>query len=138
MILMFGSIFFRTRMVAGAALGWMGICPVVKRIWTPSWVLFSGGWCMIFMAGFYGLCDVRGWKRWVFPLVVVGMNSIAAYCITHLFEDFIVQNLFTHLGKNIFKVFGDAYEPLAQGALVLLIMWGMLFWMYRRRIFLRV
>ena len=123
---------------AGLVLGWLGFCPVVKRIWTPSWVLFSGGWCMIFMAGFYGLCDVRGWKRWVFPLVVVGMNSIAAYCIAHLFEDFIVQNLFTHFGKNVFKVFGDAYEPLAQGALVLLIMWGMLFWMYRRKIFLRI
>ncbi len=123
---------------AGLVLGWLGICPVVKRIWTPSWVLFSGGWCMILMAGFYGLLDVRGWKRRAFPLVVVGMNSIAAYCFAHLFEGVIVQNLFTHLGKNVFKLFGDTYEPLTQGALVLLIMWGMLFWMYRRRIFLRI
>jgi predicted acyltransferase len=125
-------------LAAGVALGWLGTCPVVKRIWTPSWILFSGGWCMIFMAGFYALFDLRGWKRWAFPLVVVGMNSIAAYCMAHLFVGFILQNLTTHFGKNVFKLFGEAYEPLVQGAFVLLIMWAMLFWMHRRKIFLRI
>jgi heparan-alpha-glucosaminide N-acetyltransferase len=125
-------------LVAGMALGWLGICPVVKRIWTPSWTLFSGGWCMILMAGFYALTDLQGWKRWAFPLVVVGMNSIAAYCMAHLFEDFIVSALATHLGANTFMLLGKAYEPLMKGGLVLLVMWAILFWMYRRKIFLRI
>jgi predicted acyltransferase len=125
-------------LAAGATLGWLGICPVVKRIWTPSWVLFSGGWCMILMAGFYALMDLRGWKRWAFPLVVIGMNAIAAYCIAELIEGFMLQNFTTHFGKNIFTLVGEAYKPLVQGAFVLLIMWAILFWMYRRKIFLRI
>ncbi len=125
-------------LIAGAALGWLGICPVVKRIWTPSWTLFSGGWCLILLALFYGVMDVRKWKGWAFPLMVVGANSIAAYCMAHLFENFIVQNLTIHFGKNIFLPFGEMYEPVVRGAFVLFIMWTVLFWMYRRKIFLRI
>ena len=40
-------------LAGGWGLGELGVCPVVKRIWTPSWVLFSGGWCFLFLAGFY-------------------------------------------------------------------------------------
>ena len=125
-------------LASGAALGWLGICPVVKRIWTPSWVLFSGGWCFLLLAGFYLVIDLWSRRRWAFPLVVVGMNSIAAYCIAHLFESFIGGSLRTHLGADAFKILGQAYEPLVQGALVLLVMWLLLFWMYRRKIFLRI
>jgi predicted acyltransferase len=125
-------------LAAGAALGWLGVCPVVKRIWTPSWVLFSGGWCFLLLAGFYLLIDLWGHRRWAFPLVVVGMNSIAAYCMAHMFDGFIASSLKTHLGADAFKVFGQPYEPLVHGALVLLMMWLLLFWMYRRKIFLRI
>ena len=125
-------------LAAGVALGWLGICPVVKRIWTPSWVLFSGGWCFLLLAAFYVVIDIWGFRRWAFPLVVVGMNSIAAYCIAHLFVSFIASSLSTHLGADTFKVFGLAYEPLVRGALVLFVMWLMLLWMYRRKIFLRI
>jgi heparan-alpha-glucosaminide N-acetyltransferase len=125
-------------LAAGTTLGWLGICPVVKRIWTPSWTLFSGGWCLLFLAGFYAVMDIQGRKRWAFPLVVIGMNSIAAYCTAHLFEGFIVKNLTTHLGTNLFTLPGEAYESLVRGTFVLLILWAILFWLYRRKIFLRV
>jgi predicted acyltransferase len=124
--------------VSGLALHYSGICPVVKRIWTPSWTLFSGGLCFFFLAVFCWLTEVKGWRKWAFPLVVIGMNSIAAYCIAHLFDGFIGSSLKTHLGADAFKVFGQAYEPLVHGALVLLMMWLLLFWMYRRKIFLRI
>ena len=125
-------------LLAGVALNWLGICPVVKRIWTPSWVLFSGGWCFLFLAGFYLLMDVLNYKRWAFALVVIGMNSIAAYCIDHLCEDFIRENLTTNLGKHFYELFGQAYAPLFFGALTLLAFWLMLYWMYRRKLFLRI
>jgi heparan-alpha-glucosaminide N-acetyltransferase len=123
---------------AGAAFGWLGICPVVKRIWTPSWVLYSGGWCFLLLAAFYVLIDASGLRRWAFPLVVIGMNSIAAYCMAHLFDGFIGSSLQIHFGTALFKVFGQAYEPLVHGALTLFVMWLLLFWMYRRKIFLRI
>ena len=125
-------------LVSGWTLQALGLCPVVKRIWTPSWVLFSGGWCFVLLAGFYWVIDVRNVKRWSFPLVVIGANSIAAYLIAHLFESFILKNLTTHLGQGVFEVFGAAYQPFLHGAAGLAVMWLLLFWMYRRKLFLKI
>jgi len=125
-------------LIAGWALGALGVCPVVKRIWTPSWTIFSGGWCFLLLAGFYLVIDVLQVKRWAFPLVVIGMNSIAAYCIAHLFEDFVSSSLATHVGREIYGVFGHPYVPLVQGGLVLFVFWLILYWMYRRKLFLRI
>jgi len=62
---------------------------VVKRIWTPCWTLFSGGLCFLFLAGFCWIVETRGYRKWAFPLIVIGMNSMAAYLIAHLFDRFI-------------------------------------------------
>jgi heparan-alpha-glucosaminide N-acetyltransferase len=123
---------------AGWLLGALGVCPVVKRIWTPSWTLFSGGWCFLFLAAFYLVMDVGQRRAWAFPLTVIGVNSIAAYCAAHLFEGFLRDSLYRHLGKGFFTAFGPAYEPLLLGACILLLLWLMLFWMYRKGVFLRV
>jgi heparan-alpha-glucosaminide N-acetyltransferase len=123
---------------AGLVLHVAGICPIVKRIWTPSWTLFSGGICFLFLAAFSWVIDIKGYRRWAFPLVVVGMNSIAAYLIAHLWEDFIIGSLHIHLGYQVFRLCGTALEPLMLGIAVMLIYWLVLFWMYRRKIFLRI
>jgi predicted acyltransferase len=125
-------------LASGWALGQLGVVPVVKRIWTPSWVLFSGGWCFLLLAGFYAVIDFKQHQRWAFPLVVIGVNSIAAYLIAHLFESFIIKALATHFGAQTFRFLGAAYQPLLLGGTTLLIMWLMLFWMYRRKLFLRI
>lgn len=128
--------------VAGLALGALlhitGICPVVKRIWTPSWTLFSGGACFLLLAAFCWVIETRGYRRWAFPLLVIGANSIAAYLMAHLWEDFIVSSFRTHLGQGIFDAFGPGVQPLLQGTAILLTFWLVLFWMYRRKIFLRI
>ncbi|MGH7134450.1 MAG: acyltransferase family protein, partial [Pirellulales bacterium] len=127
---------------AGLALGYaadrFGICPNVKRIWTPSWVLFSGGWCFLLLAAFYVVIDVVGWSAWSYPLRVVGANSIAAYLIAHLFGDFIRGSFRAHLPPGAFRMWGEAYEPFLAGAAVLAVYWLILWWMYRRKIFLRI
>jgi predicted acyltransferase len=123
---------------AGLLLHFTGICPVVKRIWTPSWTLFSGGVCFLFLAGFSWIVDVKGYKKWAFPLVVIGMNSIAAYMIAHLFERFVIDSFRINLGQHAFAIFGAGLEPFLQGVAVLLVFWLILFWMYRRKLFLRV
>jgi predicted acyltransferase len=123
---------------AGLLLHFTGVCPIVKRIWTPAWTLFSGGVCFFFLAAFSWVLDVKGYRRWAFPLVVVGMNSIAAYLIDHLWEDFIVSSLHIHFGYGVFRVFGPGFEPLMLGIAVMLVFWGILYWMYRKRLFLRI
>ena len=123
---------------AGLVLHVTGVCPIVKRIWTPSWTLFSGGVCFLFLAAFSWVIDVRSYRRWAFPLVVVGMNSIAAYLLADGFEGFIVRSLHIHIGDRIFRLFGEGLEPLMVGIAVMLIYWLILSWMYRRRVFLRI
>jgi len=123
---------------SGLALHWLGICPVVKRIWTPAWTLFSGGACFAILAALTWLIDVRRSRWWTFPFVVVGMNSIAAYLIAHLFEDFFRSTFRIHLGPNFFRVFGDGLQPLLEGAAILLCYWLILLWMYRRKLFLKI
>lgn len=123
---------------AGALLHYTGVCPVVKPIWTPSWTLFSGGLCFLFLAGFSWLIEVKGWRKWAFPLVVVGMNSIAAYVIAHLWDRFIIDSFRIHLGKNAFAFLGSGVQLLMQGLAVLLVYWLVLYWMYRRKLFLKI
>ncbi|WP_051054008.1 acyltransferase family protein [Fibrella aestuarina] len=125
-------------LAAGTLFELLGICPVVKRIWTPAWVLFSGGWCFWLLAFFYGVVDVGQKQRWAFPLVVIGMNSIAIYCLVHLIEGFIINSFYTHLGHRPFQVVGAAYEPLLVGLTTLLVYWLLLLWMYRRKLFIRI
>ncbi|MFL6463063.1 MAG: acyltransferase family protein [Bryobacteraceae bacterium] len=122
----------------GLVFHFTGICPIVKRVWTPSWTLFSGGACFLLLAGFSWVIELKGYRRWAFPLVVIGMNSIAAYLIAHLCEEFLMKLFRTHLGDTPFQLFGPALEPLLLGAAVLATYWLMLFWMYRRKIFLRI
>ncbi|WP_369008984.1 acyltransferase family protein [Larkinella terrae] len=127
--------------VIGLASGWLltitGISPSIKRIWTPGWVLFSGGWCFLLLSVFYYLIDVRQWRGWAFPLVVIGMNSIAIYCLVHLIDHFIIDTFKTHLGQNVFEQFGP-YAPLVSGGAALLVFWLILYWMYKKKLFIRV
>jgi heparan-alpha-glucosaminide N-acetyltransferase len=128
--------------VAGVAIGLIieaaGVCPIVKRIWTPSWAIYSGGLVTLLLAAFVAVVDWRGWRRWSFPLVVVGMNSIALYCLAQLSGGWIRQNLKTHFGPQIFESFGTTYAPILERTAVLLVFWLIVFSMYRRKIFLRI
>jgi predicted acyltransferase len=123
---------------SGLLLHAFGICPVVKRIWTPAWTLFSGGACFAILAAFAWVLDVRRWRAWAYPLVVVGMNSIAAYMIAHLFEDFLRTNFRIHLGQHWAEVSGPGLAPLVEGMAILACYWLILFWMYRRKLFLKI
>ena len=124
-------------LILGSALHFGGICPVVKKIWTPAWTLFSGGLCCLLLAAFYAAIEGRG-ARWAFALIVIGSNSIAAYCLAHLIEGFVAASLQTHLGAGFFAVLGEPYAPVLRGAAVLMVYWLILLWLYRRRLFLKV
>lgn len=125
-------------LAVGWGLGSAGICPVVKRIWTPSWVLYSGGWSFLMLAGLFAVIDGLGLRKWSFPLVIIGMNSIAAYVMSWLFKQFIGDALTRHLGEETFLLLGDVYQPLLLGGAVLLVLWLILFWMHQRELFLKI
>jgi heparan-alpha-glucosaminide N-acetyltransferase len=124
--------------LAGLLFQWLHINPIVKRIWTSSYTLYSGGLVVLMLAGFYAVIEWKGWKRWAFPLLVIGANSIAIYVMSWTIEDFISSALLRHVGPAPFAIFGAPFQPVLRGIAVLLVFWAILFWMYRRKIFLRI
>ncbi|HCN28102.1 MAG TPA: DUF5009 domain-containing protein [Verrucomicrobiales bacterium] len=111
------------------------LVPSVKRIWTPSWVIFSGGWVLMMLAAFYWLVEVAGQRRLVFPLVVVGMNSIFIYLMHSLGAGWITGRLKTHLGAQWFT---GEWAPVLERGGMLLVLWLLCLWLYRQRAFLRL
>jgi predicted acyltransferase len=124
--------------LAGLALQWLHVVPIVKRIWTSSYTLYSGGLVILMLAALYWAMELKGWKRWAFPLIVIGANSIAAYVMSWTLEHFVSSALVRHLGAGVFQVFGAPFEPVLRGLGVLIVFWFVLLWMYRRRIFLKI
>lgn len=124
--------------VCGWVLGALGICPLVKRIWTPSWALYSTGLTLLMLSIFYGVIDVAGWRAWAFPLVVAGTNSIALYVMSQLLKNWTADNLLRHFGQDLFKMFGTPYEPIVRACLIVGVFWLFVWWLYRQRIFFRI
>jgi heparan-alpha-glucosaminide N-acetyltransferase len=111
------------------------IAPVVKKIWSPGWVVFSTGWTLLLLAAFLFVVDICRLRRWAFPLLVVGMNSLAMYVLSHLIRGWISGTYQTHLGQGIFE---GTYGPTIESVVVLVTLWLICLWMYRRRIFIRL
>jgi predicted acyltransferase len=131
--------------IAGAGLvllglicQWAGICPIVKRVWTSAYTLYSGGLVVLMLAGFYALIEWKGWRTWAFPLIVVGMNSIAIYVMSWTMEPFFFRSLQIHMGLLFNRVAGPTFQPVVYGFGIMLSFWLILFWMYRRKLFLRI
>lgn len=123
----------------GVLLHVTGINPIVKRIWTPAWTVFSGGICFLMLAFFYGIIDMKGKKKWSFFLMVIGVNSIAAYVIADGgIRAFISDSLYIHLGRNFDQIIGASYATLVAGGLALFFEWLILYWMYKKKIFIKI
>jgi predicted acyltransferase len=122
----------------GYAVHWLGGCPIVKRIWTPSWTLYSTGWAALILAAFVAVIEGLRLRRWAFPLVIVGLNPITVYCLWQLGGSFIRDNVKRHLGPEIFASLGDPYTRLLERLTVLVVLWLIALWMYRRKLFLRI
>lgn len=124
--------------LAGLVLQWLHVNPIVKRIWTSAYTLYSGGIILLILAGLYALVDIKGWKRWSFPLMVIGANSIAIYVMSWTMERFVSEAVARHLGRAPFLVLGPAFEQALHGAAVLLVFWWILYWMYKKGIFIKI
>lgn len=127
-------------LVIGYGLDFAGITPIIKRISTTAFAFASGGWAILALAFFYWLVDVKKKQSWVFPFLIVGMNSIFIY----LFAEFLGNRwLF-----GFIAIFSDGFlSPLGLGEhglelitafLTLAAMWGLCYFLYRKKIFFRI
>lgn len=118
-----GAVLLGAGIVAG-----LTVCPLVKQLWTPSWVLFSGGVSLLTMGAYFWAVELKGWSKACFPLVVVGMNSIAIYLLIMITKAWLLDMIRIHLVSS-----WAGQEFLAD-----VLLWLTCYWMYRRGIFLRI
>jgi heparan-alpha-glucosaminide N-acetyltransferase len=135
-------IWFIAAAAACMTVGWVGavtgVCPIVKRLWTPGWTLWSGGWCFLALAAWYVAVDLWRMSRLAFPFTVVGLNSITAYCMAQFYPAFAFNGLSRLVGRGPFRLFGPAFEPVVYGSAILACYWVVLYVMYRRRMVVRI
>ena len=115
------------------ALLWNFLFPINKLIWSSSYVLFAGGLSMFLLALFYWLIDVRGYRKWVFPFVVIGLNPITIYVAQGVFDFGVIAAVFVH---GFIDSTGD-FRPLVGALSVLAVKWLFLYFLYRQKIFLK-
>ena len=120
--------------LASLGLLWSIWLPIIKLLWTSSFVLVAGGLSCLMMATFYLIIDVLGYKKWVFPFTVIGMNALAVYMATEIFDFRKIGNVF--VGSLVPRV-GVWDEALAASA-AFAIVWLILYWMYRTRSFVKL
>jgi len=113
---------------------WGLVFPIIKLIWTSSYTLFSGGWCLLLLALFYWLIDVKGYHKWTLFFVVIGVNPITIYFLQRFvnFDD-IAQFFLAGVANNAGQV-----APLVLPVGVLAVKWLLLWFLYRHKIFFKV
>jgi predicted acyltransferase len=114
--------------------------PVIKHLWTSSMVLWAGGWSYLLLAAFYVLIDILGWRRWAFPFIVIGANAIAVYMATHVIRfrgitDPILDGLMAQLRRT--EQLASA-EELIRSLAAFMLIWLLLWYMYRKKTFIRI
>ncbi len=119
---------------AGLALS--PVIPMVKRIMTASFTLYSTGWAILFLLLFYWVIEVLEYKRWSFFFVVIGMNSIAAYVVFQLFRGWI-NNAVLVFSRYAVENMGP-YGEVLQALLVLGVIWYIFYFLYKKKVFFKV
>jgi len=110
--------------------------PIIKKLWTSSFILVASGWSFLLLAGFYLVIDVWRIRRIFFPFMLIGMNPITIYIVAHRLIDFNKISVFFFGG--LASLAAEPYRPIITTLGVLVIEVLLLYFLYRKKIFLRV
>ena len=126
--------------VLGYGLHYAGVTPIIKRICTSSFVIVSGGWCLLTLAFFYWFVDVAGFKRGIIFFFIFGMNPIFIYMFANTVGGQWFNNYVAIFSGGFFSWIGLA-EPvvvLLNALAVLALEWLLCYWLYKREIFIKI
>lgn len=123
-------------LAAGYALS--GFTPIIKRISTSTFVLVSGGWTILAMALSYGVIDVLKRSRGLLFFSVIGMNPLFIYLFSHVGGATLIRNIIKPFSFGIFGWTGEWAAGLMTGILTLAALWYLCYWLYKKRIFIRI
>jgi predicted acyltransferase len=118
------------------ALGllWSLVFPIIKLLWTSSFVLVGGGFSFLMLALFYWIIEVLGFHRWAFFFSVIGMNSISVYVATSLISFKLIGNVF--VGSLLPRI--GLWDDFVSSLAAVTIIWLVLYWMYRTKTFVKL
>lgn len=109
--------------------------PINKNLWTSSFVLNVGGYSLLLLSLFYYIIDIKGYKKWSFFFRVIGMNSILIYMSGHFIDwGYTTNALFKWLGQ----LFSEPVREIIMTACFVFVEWLFLYFMYKKKVFLRV
>ncbi|MFA7421905.1 MAG: DUF5009 domain-containing protein [Melioribacteraceae bacterium] len=114
---------------------WNFILPVNKNLWTSSFVIKTAGWSIVLLSAFYFIIDAKGYKKWAFFFVIIGMNPITIYLASNIIDfGYTVNFIFA----GLISFFTAGLQPVVFGIILVLLKWVILWFMYKRKIFLKV
>ena len=114
---------------------WDNFFPINKNLWSSSFVCWTAGISLLLFAVFYFFIDVMGYKKWAFPLVVIGMNSITIYLAQRvLYLGYTSDFLFGGLAA----FFNEIWQPVIIQLAYAVTCWLLLYWLYKKKIFLKI
>lgn len=133
----------RLLLIAAAVLLVVGyglnpVTPIVKRISTTSFVLASGGWCLLTLGILYYLIDVRGYRQATWFAVIVGMNPLAIYLFTMVGGTEVLQAIIHPFVFGLFGWTGVGVAVSVELIGVWVLLWGICYWLYRNKIIIRI
>ena len=109
--------------------------PINKKLWSSSFVLVVASYCFACFALFYYLIDVKGHRKWAFPLKVIGMNSITIYMLQKIVSIPSINRFFL---EGFAGLFSPGVEKVIFATGYVLICWLILYFLYRKEVFLKV
>ena len=114
---------------------WGQFFPILPRHWTSSFVLITCGIATFLLTSFYLIIDVWGYSRWAFFFIVFGVNSIAIYMMAHLFDFRLIGNIFV---GGLSSLFAPNVKDFIQAVAAMVVMWLIMYWMYRKNTFIKI
>jgi heparan-alpha-glucosaminide N-acetyltransferase len=132
----------RMKILGGCAAGCFALglalqpwIPMVKRLWLPSFTFFSTGWVLLAIMALYWIVEMKGWRRWTFPAVVIGTNCIFIYSFSQVLRGWLGRGLGNFTGQFWFL---GPYGAIIHNLVVMAAMWYLCYWLYQRKIFFKL
>lgn len=114
------------------------VTPIIKRISTSTFVFASGGWALIALAFCYWLIDVRKYQKGVLFFAIVGMNPLLIYLFAHVGGANLINKIFLPFSNALFGWTGELVSHIILSSIVLFVLWYICYWLYKRKIFIRI
>jgi predicted acyltransferase len=114
------------------------VTPIIKRISTSSFVIYSGGWTVLALALSYWIIDIKKKQKWTGFLIIIGMNPLFIYIFSHVGGADLIHSIINPFSIALFSWMGTTAAEIITGSIVWFCLWYITYWLYKKKIFIRI